>query len=165
MGLTDYGWEADISVAWMPLKYAGIRAALGFAGEWTDSPLYWAFDDDFDYGYNEYYDGDYTLRFVFKPSLVMMTPKIINIKSWDCTLHLFANPGIVMASPARGALNSNWLYWRGETGLALDFDLGILKLGYAYSTFDLYDGDPITHYGGETSGHSQSIFLSIGVKF
>lgn len=146
----------------MPLPYVGIGASVGFDSEIKELS---------DWGRGEYdgtYNDDYCIRFLFKPSLLLRTPRLFSISSQDLDFHLFASPGIIMSPHASGAKNSGWLYWTGAVGVTAIADRFTISLGYSYSDFSLLDGNPRTHhgnYGDDRKHYTHSAFLTLGYKF
>ena len=168
-GLNSDGWQWNLGITWMPIPYFGIGMSVGLDSEiqeiadWDWSWIY----DDYDYGYSySDYDDDYCTRLFFKPSILLRSPEIIKIS--DVTLHLFAQPAMVMAAYAEGSKDSNWLYWEMGGGVMAAAGRVTLSLGYSYSNFSLLEGNPYSHYGGysdDSPHYTHSVFFSLGYKF
>lgn len=127
----------------------------------------------FDWGRKEgdfFYEDDYCARFIFKPSVLLRSPSLWYMKSQELDLHLFALPGIIMASPAPGARDSGWLYWSGAVGLTAVYDRLTFSLGYNCSNYYLLDGNPYAHHSYEKyekreKQRTHSVFIMLGYKF
>ncbi len=72
VGLNTDGWEWSMGVAWFPIPYLGVKAAIGTDSEMGD--LLPALIDD---SYYEYDIDDYCTRFQFTPSLELRSPSVI----------------------------------------------------------------------------------------
>lgn len=161
-GLNSNGWEMNGGVAWMPLGLVGLSASIGL-----DSEIYeladWGRGDDADF------DNDYCCRLLFKPSLLLRTPPLLHIESQGLDIGLFAMPGLTLATPGRGAKNSDWYYRHIAAGFNFTFDRLVFTLGYSYSTYNLLDGHPATHHGGYYEDGklpgTHSVFVGCGYKF
>lgn len=175
--LNTNGWGLSVGFNWMPFTYVGIGASIGF-----DSEIVEISDWGRDYS-DPNYINDYCARFIFKPSLLFRTPSLLNVKSQDLSLHLFASPGVIMSPYPSGSKNSGWLYWTGSTGITAILDRLVFSLGYSCSDYSLIDGNPRTHhsygyvhktndyvhkandYGTGKKHLTHSVFLSFGFKF
>lgn len=160
-GLNTRGWEFSGGAHWFPFRYIGIGASLGIDSEIKEFS---------DWGREDYYEYDYCARFIFKPSLLFRTPSLLHVKSQDMDFHLFASPGMIMSPPARGARNSDWLYWNVATGITAIIDRLTFSIGYSCSNYNLLDGNPYTHhsydiYTKNTKSYTHSVFIGFGYKF
>lgn len=148
-GLNNDGYEANFGVVYFPVQYVGFKAAIGFAGELTrmeDWDLSWGDDDRDDY-WDDDDDNDYTVRFKFNPAIVLRSPQLINLKSQNGGIYLFAEPGFVLSPGARGSHKAEWIRWDLKGGVNLQLDRLVLSIGYGVSNFSLYSGRPFNENG------------------
>lgn len=163
-GLNTDGYEFDLAGAWFPVRYFGVKAAIGFAGELLEISDWGIYDDD-DYYYDD--DNDYAVRFRFMPSVEMRSPTLINWRSQGGQLYIFANPGLCMSPGAPGSKGAEWLNWQMRAGVTLAIDEVAITLGYGISDFNLYSGRPYSHYGLPDKDFriTHSGFISCAYKF
>ncbi|MDE7442674.1 MAG: hypothetical protein K2M65_00755 [Muribaculaceae bacterium] len=163
VGLNTDGVEWAIGVAWFPIPYFSFKVAIGLDSEIRELSS-WGYDDEYSYGYD--YD-DYCARFQFCPSIELRTPSLIYFCSQGFGIQLFASPGIIMSPRAAGSHSGEWLYWNMRGGLMTVInERCTLQLGYGYSSFNLYAGAPISHWGYDEGHHNtHSIFVTFGYKF
>ena len=168
-GLNSDGYEFDIGAVWFPVRYLGIKAAIGFAGELhevSDWGIYdWGIYDD-EYYYDDY-DDDYASRFRFMPSVELRSPTLINWRSQGGQVYIFANPGLCMSPGASGSKGAEWLNWQVRAGVTLAVDQIAFTLGYGISDFNLYSGRPYSHNGlpDEDFRTTHTGFISFAYKF
>ena len=168
-GLNTDGYQFDFGIAYFPVRFIGLKAQLGMAGEIAAiSDWNWGWDDGWNDGWDVYdTDHDYTARFKFTMSLVLRSPMLINWKSQDAGIYLFAEPGIVLSPGAAGSRRAKWACWNGRIGLNLQYDRFVIGLGYGISDFSLYSGYPDSHWGAPVSPDyiTHSGFLVCAYKF
>lgn len=162
VGLNTDGWEWSMGVAWFPIPYLGVKAAIG-----TDSEMGELLPALIDDSYYEYDMDDYCTRFQFTPSLELRSPSVIYFSSQDFGIQLFASPGMVMSPRAAGSRSGEWLYWSVRAGLMTVLnDRCTIQCGYGCSSFNLYAGSPESHYGYDPGHHNtHSVFVTFGYKF
>lgn len=163
-GLNTDGWQWDTGIAYYPIETIGFKLAFGFAGEIHEL-------SDWDFGYYEdyyhNYDKDYTVRFKFMPSLVLRTPQLIRWDSAECSLHLFAEPGLILSPGAEGSRNAETVRYNFRGGINIQSGIFIISAGYEYSNFSLYSGYPYNEHGLPDNDNytTHSGFLGLAVKF
>ena len=158
-GLNNDGWQFDFGVAYFPLQYIGVKANIGFAGE---------IEQIEDWGKDELETGhSYASRFKFNPSLVMRTPRLINWKSQNAGIYLFAEPGIILSPGASGSKGARYCNWDFKGGINLQLDRFILFVGYGISDYSLYSGFPTAMNGLPQNDNyiTHSGFIGTAYKF
>lgn len=158
-GLNTDGYLFDFGVAYYPIQYVGIKAALGADGE---------IEELGDWGKDELETHHhYAVRFKFTPTLVLRTPRLIHWKSQDAGFYLFAEPGIVLSPGARGSKHAEYFNWDFKGGVNLQIDRILFSIGYGISDFCLYSGYPTNHWGMPDNDKylTHSVFISISYKF
>jgi hypothetical protein len=163
-GLNTDGWLYNLGCAYFPIPNLGVKLAIGVDGEIRElGDWYW------DTGYDEpfYYtdDDDYCTRFQFLASVELRTPPLIRLGDVSC-LQVFASPGVILSPGASGSHDSGWAYWDAKIGAMATFDHLTVQLGYGYSNFNLYDGNPYSHRGYDDDHHyTHSGFVTVGYRF
>lgn len=138
-GLNTDGWEASFGIAYFPIRYVGLKARVGFAGE---------IEELGDWGKEEWETGHtYATRFKFIPSLSLRSPRIVNWKSQDAGIYLFAEPGIVLSPGASGSKEARCFRCDFKGGVNMQFGRLIVFAGYGVSNFSLFSGFPDNHGG------------------
>lgn len=140
-----------------------MAAEIGDLGDYLEDAICGDYCDDY---YDDFYDN-YCRRFKFMPSIELRTPTLFNWRGQDANFFLFLNPGICLSPGASGSIDARWFCWQGRGGIAMNLDNLYFSLGYAYSNFSLYSGDPIS-VSGEYPGpdaHTHSGFISVGLRF
>lgn len=167
VGLNTDGYEIGFRGIYFPVQYVGIKIGLSFAGEIREIADWYWFDPDYDYDYGYDPDDDYTIRFKFNPAIVLRSPRLINIKSQDAGLYIFAEPGFVLSPGATGSRHASYSSLDLKTGFNLQIDRIIFTLGYGISDFSLYSGAPISHNGlpVDTEYITHTIFIGCSYKF
>lgn len=165
-GLNSSGWEWDLSIQYNPMLYVGFKCTLGMAGE-IQAFEDWSYDWYEGDWYYDGYDKDYAVRFKFMPGVELRTPTIIDWKSQEATIHLFANPALVLSPGARGSHKPTWCCWQVRAGVELDLGELVFQLGYGITSFNLYSGRPWNENGlpDDTEALTHSGFISIGYRF
>lgn len=138
MDFSKDAYEFDLNFTWYPVQTFGLRASLGFAGEYRDLYRHWleSWEDEY-----YYYDRDYTWRFKFSPSIELRSPALVKFNS-DSNLRLFANPGITLSPGAPGSTDAKWFTWQVRGGLEINVNIVSIQLGYRCTNFYLYSGNP-----------------------
>jgi hypothetical protein len=164
-GLNTDGWLYNIGAAYFPIPNLGFKMALGVDGEIRElGDWYWGDDYTGPFYYTD--DDDYCTRFQFLASVELRTPPIIKLGEVSC-LQLFASPGVILSPGASGSCDSGWAYWDAKVGVMATFDHITAQLGYGYSNFNLYDGNPYSHNGYDYNEHhyTHSGFICVGYRF
>lgn len=162
IGLNTDGSEWSMGVAWFPIPYLGLKAAIGLDSEIREMGS-WVWGDD----YEEPDYDDYCSRLQFITSFELRSPSLIRFRSQGFGIQLFASPGMIMSPRASGSSSGEWLYWSLRGGLMTVLnERCTLQAGYGCSSFNLYAGSPVSHYGYDTGHHNtHSFFVSFGYKF
>lgn len=158
LGLNSDGYDYSISCAWFPIRYAGVRLELGFAGE-IEELQDWGREED---------DDKYCIRVKLMPSVELRTPTLINWRSMDATIHAFANPGLSFSPGGAGSKGAEWFNWQLRTGLSLQADNLRFSLGYGISDYQLFSGNARSGHDGTNlpcRKWTHSAFLAVGVTF
>lgn len=142
VGVNNDGYEIGINLSYNIVPSFAVRMDIGAIGEFTEVEDWEIFDDD-----NQSWsrESDYASRFVFTPSVEMRSPALLKWRNDANGLRLFANPGISLSPGASGSVHPDWLYWQLRGGVQLNFSDFVLQMGYGYSNFDLYSGNPVSH--------------------
>ncbi len=156
-GVNNDGWEWGLDFTWYPVESFGVKASIGMAGERMEF-------DDWEY---EDWTDKYAWRFKFSPSIELRSPALILWNSEQNSLHLFANPGLVLSPGATGSRDAKWLCYQLRGGIEFIFSENIvLQLGYSYSNFSLYSGYPYSYYGYDDPDHpTHTGFVTIAYRF
>ncbi len=158
-GLNTDGYQFDIGIAYFPIQYVGLKAQIGVNGEiWELGD--WITDDV------EYYP-DYAARFIFNPTFVFRSPRLVHWKRQDAWFHIFAEPGISISPGAVGSKNPQIINWDLKAGVNMQLDRAVFTLGYGISNFNLYSGHPDNHWGMPDKDNylTHSVFLGGAYKF
>lgn len=166
-GLNNDGWQWDAGVVYFPIKYVGMKASLGLAGEikefgdWNLGP----WDDEYDWDYDR--NDDYAARFKFTPAMVLRTPRIVAWRQQGLDFYLFAEPGIILSPGASGSRRAKTFSWDLKTGINAQLDELVFTIGYGVTDFSLYSGRPINHHGLPDRDNyiTHSVFIGFGYKF
>lgn len=170
LGLNNDGWQWDAGIVYFPIRYVGLKASLGIAGEieeFSDWNLGSWNDDDDDWMHDYDSNDDYTTRFKFTPSIVLRTPRIVAWRQQGLDFYLFAEPGIILSPGARGSHRANTFGWDLKSGINAQLDELVLSLGYGITDFSLYSGRPINHHGLPAKDNyiTHSVFVGFDYKF
>lgn len=158
-GITTNCYEWGFGIAYFPSQYIGVKASLGFASEIERAE---------DWGREDWEsDNIYASRFKLNPSIVLRTPRLINIPSQGAGLYLFAEPGVVLSPGAQESTHARWLSKDIKGGINMQVDRLIFSVGYGYSNFNIYSGRPYNAQGSDDDYDrpTHSIFISIAGKF
>lgn len=160
-GLNNDGYQIDLGVAWFPVRFFGVKATLGFAGE---------IEEIGDWGGDETWNSreyDYAIRLKLLPAVVFRTPRLVNWNSQGGGFHLFAEPGFLLSPGAAGSRHARIFCYDLKAGINLQLERIVLSLGYGVSDFSLYSGRPINHHGLPDRDNyiTHSVFVSASYKF
>jgi len=159
VGLNTDGYQLDIGVAYFPIRFLGIKARLGMAGE---------IEELGDWGKDEYETGHrYAARVKFSPSFVLRSPRLLHWKSQDAGFYLFVEPGMILSPGAVGSRHAKWSNWNLLTGINMQMDCFIVRIGYGVTEFTLYSGYPDSHWGAPDKDAylTHSFFIGGAYKF
>ena len=159
VGLNNDGYQFDLGIAYFPIQYVGIKAAIGANGE---------IESVEDWGNDEIYNShEYATRFKFTPALAIRTPQLIHWKSQDGGFYLFAEPGIILSPGASGSRHPECFNWDFKGGINLQIDRLIFTIGYGITNFCLYSGYPHNSWGLPDNDHylTHSGFIGAAYKF
>ena len=168
-GLNNDGYELGAGVGYFINQFAGVKATVGWATEFGGLEyVSWDADEGISFDPPDYMWGerrdDRAIRFKFTPSLVFRTPCLINWKSQDAGFYLFAEPGLVMASPAKATRNARWLTADLKAGINLQIDRWVVTLGYGVSNFSLLSGRQYSD-GTKDNYITHTVFVGSAYKF
>lgn len=160
-GLNNDGYSFEIGAGYFYSSYLGVKVGLGCAAEIQE------FEDwnNDDYYYSYY--NDYTIRFIFNPSIVIRSPRIIHWRQQNAGFYLFTEPGMIFSPGASGSHNAKYVCWDFKSGLNLQVDRFIFTIGYGISNFSLYSGSPENHWGipDKTEYLTHTAYVGGAIKF
>lgn len=158
-GLNTDGYQFDFGIAYFPLQFIGAKMQLGVDGE-IEELGDWGKDEP---ETNHYY----ATRFRFTSSLVLRTPRLINLKSHDTGFYLFAEPGVILSPGASGSRHAEYCNWDFKGGINIQADRFIFSIGYGISNFSLYSGYPSNRWGTPDNDNyiTHTGFIGAAYKF
>lgn len=159
--------EIQGGITWLPVRFLGLSCTAGVATDLSGGVKVMA-HALFPEINQEGMDMEYSpTRILFQPSVVLRTPSLLIVDSWDMDMVAFAEGGPTLASYASGSVNSRWCYMRMSAGLGFVVNRFVLKLGYTLSTFDLFDGLRFDQLGTplRSPRYTNTFSLSLGWKF
>lgn len=164
-GLNTDGYQFGFGIIYFPIQYVGFKAQIGLNGEIEEIGDWLTDDLNSFHDYSSY--KDYTTRFIFNPTLVFRTPRLVNWKNQDAWFSLFAEPGFILSPGALGSKNAQYINWDFKGGINMQIDCYILTLGYGISNFSLYSGFPDNHWGAPDNDNyiTHLVFLGAAYKF
>ena len=164
-GLDNDGFELDLRGLWFLNQYFGLKLGLGCAGE------LWTLEDwnrTQEWPPSDYtFDHTYALRLRFNPALALRSPALVELKNWDATLHLFAEPGVIVSPGSSGSSGARVFCWAGKAGINMQIGRYVATLGYGISDFSLYSGSPDSYQGQPVKKDyiTHTVFVGFAVKF
>lgn len=107
------------------------------------------------------------LKFNLISTLVFRSPRLTDLDTRNCGVHLFTEPGIILSTPQFQFLRPKVFNWELKCGFNLQFNKILLFFGYELSNYDLYAGMKQNRFRHTVndSRFSHSIFIGTALKF
>lgn len=187
----EQAWQLEPSVSWQFHKYMAVAFGVEFTSQYNMPGRPAEID-----GYRaELCDNQRNVAwFIFKPSVIFISPAVWSSSDGFFKLWFQAEPGVSLALPPHNSLTYElqaldggflipvgyrrfpnkglrWFYWHARLSVNFAIDRWIVGAGYALSDLDYYSARRDVTLPGGTKFHvpakelSQSVFISLGYSF